>query len=107
MLEYPAQVLHGARVAMSAVGAPRAIVGVEDNKMDAVEALRKANGMSTDIEIQPVAAKYPQGAEKMLVKVLLGREIPSGGLAVRRRSRRIQRGHPGADRRTSCRGVRG
>lgn len=80
MLEYPAQVLHGARVAMNAVGAPRAIVGVEDNKMDAVEALRKANGMSTDIEIQPVAAKYPQGAEKMLIKVLLGREIPSGGL---------------------------
>ena len=80
MLEYPAQVLHGARVAMRAVGAERCVVGVEDNKMDAVDALRKANGAATDIEITPVAAKYPQGAEKMLIKVLLGREIPSRGL---------------------------
>lgn len=80
MLEHPAEVLHGARVAMKAVGAARAIVGVEDNKMDAVEALRKANGSAADIQIEPVAAKYPQGAEKMLIQVLLGREIPSGGL---------------------------
>lgn len=80
MLEYPAAVLHGARVVMRAVGAERIVVGVEDNKMDAVEALRKANGAAADIEITPVAAKYPQGAEKMLIKVLLGREIPSGGL---------------------------
>jgi electron transport complex protein RnfC len=80
MVEYPKEVLQGARVAMRAVGAARAIVGVEDNKMDAVEALRKANGSAQDIKIEAVAAKYPQGAEKMLVKVLLGREIPSGGL---------------------------
>src|ERR1035438_8677124 len=80
MVEYPAEVLHGARVAMRAVGAARAIVGVEDNKMDAVAALRRANGAAQDIQIEPVAAKYPQGAEKMLIKVLLGREIPSGGL---------------------------
>jgi electron transport complex protein RnfC len=80
MLEYPEQVLHGARIAMRAVGASKVVVGVEDNKMDAVEALRKANGGAADIEIRPVVAKYPQGAEKMLVKVLLGREIPSQGL---------------------------
>jgi len=80
MVEYPSEVLHGARVAMRAVGAARAIVGVEDNKMDAVAALRKANGSAQDIKIEAVAAKYPQGAEKMLVMVLLNREIPSGGL---------------------------
>lgn len=80
MLEQAAQVLHGARVAMRAVGAPRAIVGVEDNKMDAVEALRKANGSATDISIEAVPTKYPEGAEKILVQTLLGREIPSGGL---------------------------
>lgn len=80
MVEYPEAVLHGARVAMRAVGAPRAVVGVEDNKMDAVAALQKANGAARDIRIEAVAAKYPQGAEKMLIKVLLGREIPSGGL---------------------------
>jgi len=80
MVEYPREVLHGARVAMRAVGAGGAVVGVEDNKPDALEELRKANGDRTDITIEAVAAKYPQGAEKMLVKVLLGREIPSGGL---------------------------
>ena len=80
MVEYPKQVLHGTRVVMRALGAKRAVVGVEDNKPDAVVALREANGSQSDITIEPVAAKYPQGAEKMLVKVLLGREIPSGGL---------------------------
>ena len=80
MVEYPKEVLYGARVAMRAVGAARAIVGVEDNKMDAVAALKKANGAAQDIKIEAVAAKYPQGAEKMLVMVLLSREIPSGGL---------------------------
>jgi len=80
MVEQPAEVLQGARVVMRAVGAQKAVVGVEDNKMDAVEALNKANAGHSDITIQPVVAKYPQGAEKMLVKVLLGREIPSQGL---------------------------
>ncbi len=80
MVEQPHEVLHGARIAMKAVGAPRAVVGVEDNKPDAVDALRKANTADSGIAVEAVPAKYPQGAEKMLVKVLLGREIPSGGL---------------------------
>jgi electron transport complex protein RnfC len=80
MLEYPDEVLHGARIAMKAVGAERAVVGVEDNKLDAVKALRNALGGATDVTVEAVPTKYPQGAEKMLVKVLLGREIPSGGL---------------------------
>jgi electron transport complex protein RnfC len=80
MLEQAPQVLHGARIAMRAVGAARAVVGVEDNKMDAVEALRAANGTARDITIEAVPTKYPEGAEKILVRTLLGREIPSGGL---------------------------
>ena len=80
MLEEAAEVLHGARIAMKAVGASRAIVGVEDNKMDAVEALKNALGSATDIEIRAIPTKYPQGAEKVLIKVLLDREVPSGGL---------------------------
>jgi len=80
MVENPEQVLHGARVVMRALGAERAVVGVEDNKPDAIAALGQANAGRQDIAIEAVAAKYPQGAEKMLVKVLLRREIPSGGL---------------------------
>ena len=65
---------------MKAIGAPRAIVGVEDNKPDAIAALRNALGAASDVAIEAVPTKYPQGAEKVLIKVLLGREVPSGGL---------------------------
>jgi electron transport complex protein RnfC len=80
MLEQPAAVLHGARIAMRALGAARGVIGIEDNKLDAVDALRDAAEGTTDITVEAVPAKYPQGAEKMLVKVLLGREVPSRGL---------------------------
>ena len=80
MAEQPAEVLYGARIAMKAIGAARAIVGVEDNKPDAIAALRKAAAGYDDITIQSVPTKYPQGAEKILIQVLLGREVPSGGL---------------------------
>ncbi|HLJ50661.1 MAG TPA: electron transport complex subunit RsxC [Bryobacteraceae bacterium] len=80
MLEEAGEVLHGARIAMKAIGASRAIVGIEDNKMDAVDALRKANGDAADISIEAIPTKYPQGAEKMLIQSLLHREVPSGGL---------------------------
>lgn len=80
MVEQPSQVLQGARIAMKAIGAARGIVGVEDNKPDAIEALRKAVEPFTEITVQAVPTKYPQGAEKILIKTLLGREVPSGGL---------------------------
>lgn len=80
MVEQPAEVLHGARVAMKALGAERVIVGVEDNKPDAIAALRKAAGCAANIAVEAVPSKYPQGAEKILIQALLGREVPSGGL---------------------------
>lgn len=80
MVEQPQEVIHGARIVMKAIGAQRVIIGVENNKMDAVAALRKALGTATDVTVEAVAAKYPQGAEKMLIQVLLNREVPSGGL---------------------------
>jgi len=80
MVEQPSQVLYGTRIVMRAIGARRAIVGVEDNKPDAIEALRKAAGAHPEITIRSVPTKYPEGAEKILIKTLLGKEIPSGGL---------------------------
>ncbi len=80
MVEEAIEVLHGTRIAMKAMNAPHGIVGVEDNKPDAVDALKKALGPDTGIEIRAVPTKYPQGAEKVLIKVLLDREVPSGGL---------------------------
>lgn len=80
MLEYSAAVITGIRLAMRAVGAERAIIGVEDDKPQAAAALREHLGTDEGISVVEVLSKYPQGSEKMLIKALLGREVPSGGL---------------------------
>lgn len=80
MLEYPEDLMVGTRLAMRAVGAQRAIIGVEDNKLDAVEAIRKCLPADGSITVEAVQTKYPQGAEKMLIKSLLDVEVPPGKL---------------------------
>src|SRR5579871_843386 len=80
MLEQPRQVVAGVRIAMRALNAPRAVIGVEDNKPDAIEALRQATEAAVDITVESVPTRYPQGAERILLRILLSREIPSGGL---------------------------
>jgi electron transport complex protein RnfC len=56
------------------------VVGIERNKPDAIEAIRGALPSDLDITVLPLTVKYPQGAEKMLIKAVLGREVPSGKL---------------------------
>jgi electron transport complex protein RnfC len=80
MVEYPARVLFGVRVMMHALGVPRTVIGVERNKPDAIEALRAAIPGDLDISVLPLTVKYPQGAEKMLIQSVTGREVPSGKL---------------------------
>lgn len=79
MLEYTDELITGIRIALKATGARQAVIGVEDNKMDAIEAIRAKLPAGGNISVEPVQAKYPQGSEKMLIKVLLDREVPSGG----------------------------
>jgi electron transport complex protein RnfC len=79
MIEQAADLISGTRIFMKALGAEKAIIGTEDNKMDAVEAIRKVLPEDGSITVQAVPTKYPQGAEKMLAKALTGLEIPSGG----------------------------
>jgi electron transport complex protein RnfC len=64
---------------MKAVGATRAIIGIEDNKQDAIAALQAACPDDGSVAIGVLKTKYPQGAEKMMIKALLNREVPSGG----------------------------
>lgn len=80
MLEHPHELMVGIRLAMRAIGASRAIIGVEDNKQDAARELTAALPATGDISVQVVPTKYPQGAEKMLIKSLLGVEVPPGKL---------------------------
>jgi electron transport complex protein RnfC len=80
MLEQPEDLVKGTRILMKALGAERAIIGTEDNKLDAVAAVRQVLKPEDPIEVRAVQTKYPQGAEKMLATSLLGIEIPSGRL---------------------------
>jgi len=79
LLEKPEKILSGMSYVMKALGVDKAVVGIEENKRDGIERLRSENDNS-NIEIVSLPIKYPQGAEKVLVKVLTGREIPAGKL---------------------------
>lgn len=80
MLEQTDNLIKGIRMLMRATGAGRALVGVEDNKPDAVLAINAKLPGSAEIRCETVETKYPHGAEKMLINSLLQREVPSGGL---------------------------
>jgi len=80
MLEQTADMLTGIRIALRALGLKRAMIGVEDNKPDAVEAVRKLLPDDGSITVHALETKYPQGAEKMVIEALLNRQVPSGGL---------------------------
>ncbi len=89
MVESAGKVIRGARLLAASLEAAEVIIGVEANKPDAVEALRKAaaaeetgssSARSVPLGVRAVEVKYPQGAEKMLVKALLGVEVPAGRL---------------------------
>ncbi|MDH3612194.1 MAG: electron transport complex subunit RsxC [Gammaproteobacteria bacterium] len=82
MLEHTADIYMGIRYLLKATTAQRAIIGVEANKLDAADALRAAAPDDMPVTTGVVEVKYPQGAEKMLITALLGKEVPSGGLPV-------------------------
>lgn len=77
MIEQTDRIVTGVKIAMKSLGVDRVIVGVEDNKPEAVKAFTEAfKGMN--VRVAAVPTKYPQGAERMFIKVLTGREIPAG-----------------------------
>ncbi len=80
MLEEPEKAVWGLKAIMKAVGASKGIIGIEENKFDAVEAVEKAASGSTGISVLMLEAKYPQGAEKMLIQAALKRKVPVGKL---------------------------
>lgn len=83
MVERPEDVVRGTRILMKAIGVDRAVIGVEDNKPDAVEALQRAIASAAPagtIDVVAVRTHYPQGSEKHLIKSVLGREVAPGCL---------------------------
>lgn len=80
MLESPEDVVYGLKALMKAVNVKTGYIGIEDNKMDAIEVMNKACANEAGIEVVALHTKYPQGAEKQLIYACTGKEVPSGGL---------------------------
>jgi electron transport complex protein RnfC len=81
MLEKPVEVIEGLKILMKILNVKKGFVGIENNKPDAVEKMKAAAASEPDIDVCALEVKYPQGAEKMLIKAITGREVPpKGGL---------------------------
>ncbi len=77
MLENSVRIVDGLRAAMRALDVKKGIIAIEDNKPDAIEAMRKAANGRDGVEVRPLKTKYPQGGEKQLIHVVTGREVPT------------------------------
>ena len=80
LLEFADDVIYGLKAILKAVGAPKGVIVIEDNKADAIALFEEKLAGEDNIEVVTARTKYPQGAEKMLIKRVLGRQVPSGGL---------------------------
>ncbi len=79
MYELPEKVIGGAKILLHAVGAPKGVIAIEDNKPDAITSMSIAAAGSR-FEVASLATKYPQGDERQLVYAITEREIPTGKL---------------------------
>ncbi|SEM11917.1 electron transport complex protein RnfC [Syntrophus gentianae] len=84
MLEKPEEVIEGTKILLRVLGISEGHIGVEANKKDAIEVLRKAlekqNLEGLKITVDALQVKYPQGSEKQLIESVTGRKVPGGGL---------------------------
>ncbi len=82
MLENADQVIDGVALMLKALGIPRAIIGIEDNKQDAINLLTEKAKKHSNISVRALPVRYPQGGEKQLIYALTKRKVPMGGLPV-------------------------
>jgi electron transport complex protein RnfC len=82
MLEHGEELITGIELLKKALKVNTALVGIENNKHDAIEHLSTLVLNSNGIDVYALKVKYPQGGEKQLIKALLNREVPSGGLPI-------------------------
>lgn len=73
------EVLEGSRILAWILQAEQVLIGIEDNKPEAIAALKLALGSATDLHIRVIPTKYPSGGAKQLTKILTGKEVPHGG----------------------------
>ena len=82
MLEKPVAIVDGVQLIMHAFGVQEAVIGLEENKPDAIRALQDAASGVVGLRVQPLPVRYPQGGEKQLIYALTKRVVPAGGLPI-------------------------
>ena len=82
MLEKGKELLVGVKILMKALHVNRALIGIENNKEDAIDYLRDLSKDDDSIKVYGLQVKYPQGGEKQLIKALIDKEVPSGKIPV-------------------------
>jgi electron transport complex protein RnfC len=80
MRERAVEIVAGALLMRRAVGAKRVLIGIEDNKPEAIDAMRAA-AAGSGVDVMAVPAMYPMGSEKQLIQALIGKEVPAEGRA--------------------------
>ncbi|MCX7785906.1 MAG: electron transport complex subunit RsxC [candidate division WOR-3 bacterium] len=80
MLEKPNEIFEGAKIIAKILNVSQVIIGIEDNKPDAIKVMKQSISQDNRFSVVGLKTKYPQGAEKQLIKALLNRKVPSGGL---------------------------
>jgi electron transport complex protein RnfC len=80
MVESPSEVVAGLKIVMKVLGVEKGYIGIESNKPDAIKMMKETVTDDARIEVHAMQVKYPQGAEKMLIKSILNRDVPAGGL---------------------------
>jgi len=83
MLEWTDKIVVGIRLARKASGCSRVFIAIEDNKPEAIEVMNaalKTCADGKDIKVVPVRTKYPQGGERQLIKAILKKNVPTGGI---------------------------
>lgn len=82
MLEHPLEILVGVSIIMKVLEVKKAIIGIENNKKDAIALLTEKAKEFEGIQIEPLKVRYPQGGEKQLIDALIRRQVPSGRIPV-------------------------
>ena len=82
MMEHGEEIIIGIQILKKALGVQRAIIGIENNKPDAIAHMRELAEKQLGIEVMPLKLRYPQGGEKQLIDATIGRQVPSGALPI-------------------------
>ncbi len=82
MLEKGPEIIMGTKILMKALKVEKAVIGIENNKPDAIKLMVELTAKEKGITVQPLKVKYPQGGEKQLINAVTNREVPSGKLPV-------------------------